>query len=156
GLGLSRRHTPPAPVGTSEFGVDQFVTGTNEMSTVHLRDGSVVRLAPRTRLTVTGREGQRQVTLDGRAYFAVAKDSSSPFRIRTSAGDVTVLGTRFDLEVERDDLRLLVIEGRVALSTPAGERVMTRGEMTRVAGGNALPVTKVPDVNRLVDWVGNF
>jgi transmembrane sensor len=139
------------------FGVDQFVTGTSEMSTVHLRDGSVVRLAPRTRLTVTGPANQREVALDGRAYFAVAKDKGGrPFRIHTSAAEVNVLGTRFDLKAEGDDLQLVVIEGRVALFTPGSDRVVAGGEMTRVAGGNALPVTKVPDAARLVNWVGNF
>jgi len=150
-----RRLLAPAP-RTGTFGADEFVTGATEMSTVQLRDGTVVRLAPRTRLRLIGRGGDREVSLEGRAYFAVARVPGQPFWIRTSAGDVTVLGTRFDLEVQRKDLRLIVIDGQVKLSAPGSERAVRRGEMTRVLDGTALPIVQLPDLRPVVDWVGNF
>ena len=145
-----RGRTLPAPK------VTEFVTGSVEMSTVQLPDGSVVRLAPKTRLRLSGAGDEREVSLEGRAYFAIAKMERRPFRIRTAAGDITVLGTRFDLQAEHRDLRLIVIDGQVALSTSNTETAVGRGEMTRVLDGTPMPVVKLADVGPLVSWIGNF
>jgi transmembrane sensor len=138
------------------FSADELVTGASDISTVTLRDGSVVRLGPSTHLGVSGRGGDREVTLRGRGFFAVAHNPPRPFRILTPAGKVTVIGTRFDLEAAGDSLSLVVLEGRVVLSTPGREVTVRAGEMVRVVDGTTLPVSAVPDAHRLVTWVGNF
>lgn len=136
---------------------DAFITGTSEVATVRLRDGSVVRMAPRSRLQLIGNSASgREVQLDGRAYFAVARRENEPFRIQTGAGLITVLGTRFDLQADDSDMRLAVVEGRVAL-TAGGERSeVGAGEVAGVLAGTTLPPTKVEDVRALIDWVGDF
>jgi transmembrane sensor len=144
----------PAPVAQAQ-GADEFVTGIAETATVGLRDGSVIRLAPSSRLVLSGDMDRREVTLRGRAYLAVAPEAR-PFRIRTDAGTVTVLGTRFDLQSDGEDLRLVVLEGRVTLSAGARQTEVVAGEVARVLGGTLVPPVKIPDVFKLVDWVGNF
>src|SRR5439155_1723150 len=139
-----------------EFGADEFVTGPEDVSTVTLRDGSVVRLGPRTRLTLTGRGSNREVRLEGRAFFAVAHAPERPFRILTSAGTVTALGTRFDLQARVENLDLALLEGRVVLSTPGKEVSLQAGEAARVVDGTPLPVARIPDGDRLIQWAGNF
>jgi len=145
---------PRAPM--LAFGADEFVTGPAETATVSLRDGSVVHLAPGSRLRLASRTAAREVALAGRAYFAVANQPGSPFRIKTTAGDVTVLGTRFALEAESEDLRLVVVEGRVALSARGKETQVAAGEVGRVVKGTTLPVAPAADPRPLVGWVGNF
>lgn len=137
------------------FGVEAFVTGEGETVTLTLRDGSVVRLAPHSRLWVAAADG-RVVTLAGRAYFAVAYREGEPFRVRTDAGEVTVLGTRFDLQAETDELRVVVAEGRVVLSGESGEVEVRGGQMSGVREGEHLAVVSVPDARRLSGWVGDF
>jgi transmembrane sensor len=137
-------------------GADEFVTGSAETATLGLRDGSVIRLGPSSRLLLSGTVDRREVTLKGRAYLAVAPDEARPFRIRTEAGTVTVLGTRFDLQIDGEDLRLVVLEGRVALSAGTRHIEVNAGEMARVLGGTLVPPVKIPDVFKMVDWVGNF
>lgn len=153
-LGISHQ-LAEAPLDLG-FGVDEFVTGATETATVSLRDGTVVRLAPSSRLRIQNERGVRAVALEGRAYFAVAKMEGKPFRIATPAGNVTVLGTRFDLDTESDDLRLIVVEGRVALSTQGHEEEVGAGEVGQVIRGRLLPAMKVPDVRPMVEWVGSF
>ena len=136
-------------------GVDQVVTGVSESATVELLDGTVVRLAPKSRLQVVP-GAERSVSLEGRAYFAVAKRGGALFRIRTAAGEVTVTGTRFDLEAQSRNLRLIVVEGSVILSSRHKRTQVTAGEMARVVGDTPAPVVRVPEVGALVDWVGNF
>lgn len=153
-FGLTR--VAPWPSSRTAFGVDEFVTGTSETVTVGLRDGTVVRLAPKSRLRLLGEGARREVALTGRAYFAVARDEARPFRIRTTAGEVEVLGTRFDLQAENEDLRLVVVEGSVALTARGEDARVVAGEMGRVVKGNPLPVVKVTEPERLVEWVGRF
>jgi len=140
----------------SVFRAEQHITGTESVS-FELPDGTVVRLAPRSRLRLHDTPGMRQVSLEGRAYFAVARNPGLPFRIRTDAGDLTVLGTRFDIEAAHRELRLIVVEGRVALHAIAGDRIeVGAGEMSRVKEGHLLPVLKVPDVGAVISWTGAF
>src|SRR5690606_23926374 len=73
--------TTPAPGGATDVS-----TGPSELATVQLDDGTVVRLAPSTRLHVTPRADVREVRLDGRAHFSVAPDAARPFRVRTRPG----------------------------------------------------------------------
>jgi ferric-dicitrate binding protein FerR (iron transport regulator) len=148
----------PGPWRTTEsdFGTEDFFTGKAERAVIELRDGTVVRLGPESRLTVLAARVQREVTLTGRAFFAVAKDSGRPFTIRTGAGALTVLGTRFDVEARERDLRLIVVEGRVAMASAAGRSEIAAGEMSRVFDGRQLPTVPVKDAAAYVEWVGDF
>jgi len=151
-VGLSVLRHPAVPA----FGADEFVTGPSGVSTVTLRDGSVVRLGPRSRLQVMSHDTRREVRLEGRAFFAVAHAPERPFRIITSAGTVTALGTRFDLSAAGDNLSVALLEGRVVVSTPGRELALEPGQATRVVDGTPLPVGRIPDRDRLLDWAGNF
>jgi ferric-dicitrate binding protein FerR (iron transport regulator) len=154
GFGVAELRRDGAP--DDQYGAQEFVTGADETATVGLRDGSVVRLAPHSRLRISANARHREVSLVGRAYFAVAKQEDHPFRIRTDAGDVTVLGTRFDLAANADDLSLVVVEGKVTVSARGQETVVEAGELSRVVEGTVLPVMRAPDVQALVEWKGNF
>jgi len=138
------------------FGADEFVTGASGVSTVTLRDGTVVRLGPHSRLGLTGLQSDREVQLEGRAFFAVAHAPERPFRILTSAGTVTALGTRFDLQVGGDNLNLALLEGRVVLKTPGKEVALRAGQATRVVQGTTLPVSRIADRDSAMSWVGDF
>lgn len=137
------------------FQPDEFVTE-SEPATVGMSDGTVVRLAPDSRLRVNVREDEREVTLDGRGFFSVAPDSSLPFTVRSGAGTVTVLGTRFDVTVAGEDLRVIVIEGSVRLTVRGSEVVVGTGQLAQVLRGVLVPPLDVPDPASLIGWVGNF
>lgn len=139
-----------------EFGTEEFFTGRAERAVIELRDGTVVRLGPESRLTVLASREQREVTLTGRGFFAVAERRGRPFTIHTAAGTLTVLGTRFDVEAHERDLRLIVVEGRVELESADGRGEIGPGEMSRVLNGKKLPTSSVGDAAQLVDWVGDF
>jgi transmembrane sensor len=140
----------------SVLGVVDVSTGAAEMTTVQLGDGSVVRLAPASRLQVAQSDSAREVTLDGRAFFVVAKMPDKPFVVHTQVGNARVLGTRFELATTTKDLKLVVVEGRVAL-THGAERVEVRGgEQSGVRDQQTLTPTPVANAGQLEQWVGKF
>ena len=126
------------------------------MTTVQLGDGSVVRLAPSSRLRVTASDSAREVTLDGRAFFVVAKMAARPFVVHTTAGNARVLGTRFELSTHDRDLNLVVVEGRVALSSGTGSVEVGAGERSGVRDRQTLAPTPVANADRMEQWVGKF
>jgi len=136
------------------WGATEVVTGATELATVQLGEGSVVRLAPSSRLRVlAGRE--RAVHLDGRAFFAVERMPRHPLLVHTAAGDARVVGTRFELATNAGALELRVLEGEVALST-ARERIqVAAGEESAVRNGALVRPTRAP-TTAVAGWVGTF
>lgn len=149
------RATLPEPTAPT-LGNSEFVTDTAEMATARLDDGSVVRLAPRSRLRVSHAANARDTWLDGEAYFAVTRDESRPFRVRTRAGMVEVLGTRFDLRVEASNLRLVVTEGLVAVATDGDRREVAAGEIATVDSAGTITIATVERPAELLAWTRGF
>jgi transmembrane sensor len=155
GAAVSLRSRPSdAGNGIPGWGATEVVTGATELATVQLGEGSVVRLAPSSRLRVlAGRE--RAVSLEGRAFFAVQRMPQHPLRVHTAAGDARVLGTRFELAATGDALQLRVVEGRVALSTARGHIEVAAGEESAVRNGAVSRPTRAEPVT-VASWVGTF
>ena len=82
-----------------------------------LPDGSVVELNAGADIAVDFSGPTRQVKLlRGEALFAVAKDPARPFVVSAGAVDVTAVGTAFTVRHASDNIRVLVTEGKVAVS----------------------------------------
>jgi transmembrane sensor len=85
---------------------------------VHLPDGSVVTLKEGSTLTYTRVYGAdtREVTLTGEAYFDVAHNPLTPFKVRTGKIVTTVIGTAFNIKVTvGDKITVTVSRGKVAV-----------------------------------------
>jgi transmembrane sensor len=131
-----------------------FATGSTNVSTVHLDDGSVVRLAPNTELRVDA-NGKREAWLKGTAFFAIAKRNGDPFVVHTSAGDARVLGTRFELSSAGSAVRLVVFEGRVALTATGSSEIVEAGQISSAEVGRAPSSPRPADVQRLATWMSD-
>ena len=70
-----------------------------------LQDGTVVWLNSETKMRYPVQfSGQnREVWLEGEAYFKVAKNEKQPFVVKTENMDVRVLGTEFNLKAYADE-----------------------------------------------------
>jgi transmembrane sensor len=145
---------PAAPAFSLQAG--EFVTSATESGTTVLSDGTVVRLAPGSRLRIHGNPGMREVSLEGKAYFAVAAMPMHPFRVRTNAGDVVVLGTRFEVSTAHRDLRIVVVQGRVAIESGGQPVEVSAGEMSLVADGMATTPVRIDDVHELLGWMRRY
>jgi len=133
---------------------ETFVTGVDETATVVLDDQTVVRLASSSRMTIGG---LREVSLQGRAFFAVRSDGGRPFRVSLSTGDVVeVLGTRFDVMSGEEGLQVAVAEGTVRLGSSGRSIDVSTNQVARAESGQAPEVDQVPNVYQVIDWLGAF
>jgi ferric-dicitrate binding protein FerR (iron transport regulator) len=129
-----------------------MVTAAGEMATVRLQDGTVVRLSPESRLRVRSDIGERTVAIEGKAFFAVAHDESTPFTIHSPGGEVQVLGTRLEVSASETEFEVTVIEGHVAVSSGPDKVVLEAGE--RASSGTGLKIER-SEPNALA-WLGSF
>lgn len=96
-----------------------YATDIGERRLVALPDGSRVDLNTQTRLRASISPDGREAWLDqGEAYFDVARDTARPFTVHIGGRTVQVLGTRFSIRRDGDNVRVMVAEGRVRLSGP--------------------------------------
>lgn len=105
---------------------DQWVEVFNNQSKTKLLllpDGSSVRLSPESKIRYPAAfvKSEREVKLNGEAFFEVTKNPESPFKVYTSDVVTTVLGTSFTVKgFDQDkDVRVVVKTGKVTVSANA-------------------------------------
>jgi transmembrane sensor len=99
----------------------EVVTRRGQRAVLDLADGSRVVLAAGSQLRIPDKFGvpatDRDLYLEGEAYFEVRHDATRPFRVITSVGTVQDIGTEFVVTAlpETKGLRVVVAEGSVAI-----------------------------------------
>jgi transmembrane sensor len=134
----------------------ELITAATELSSASLADGSVVRLAPASRLRVEITDTSRTAYLEGRAFFAIEHDASRPFRVFSEAGEVVVRGTRFDLEVRAGDLQLIVVDGSVALVAGGQTVDVAAGQVSRLNASGRLDLQDIAAPYTQLEWMEDF
>lgn len=102
----------------------------------------------------------REVYLEGEAFFDVKKDDGRTFQVITDIVEVTVLGTRFDVKVSKsEEIAEVVLEsGSVQLNEreDTGKGVILRpGEMGRVKQQSGIEVHHV-DLQLYTTWKDKY
>ena len=108
---------------TYYFKPQNYITQFAEIQTLKLYDGSVVTLNANSILSLPSRydwSKNRTVSLKGEAYFVVSKvlDNASKYRkftVETTAGNVEVYGTQFNVYARNERMRVLLDEGNVKI-----------------------------------------
>lgn len=114
------RYTNPSRSDTDLIALLQSssVKSSEGITKVILDDGTLVWLKGASTITYPGafNEGIRSVSLQGEALFEVAKDANRPFVIQCGDLRTTVLGTSFNIRTIDDDIEVIVLTGKVALT----------------------------------------
>lgn len=134
------------------------------ISVITLPDRTKVTLNRYSSLTYPDRfKGEnREVQLQGEAYFEVEKDARHPFIVKAEPVDVQVLGTHFNVEAYPGDaeVKTTLLEGSVAVSVPeTGSRiVLSPGESAVYYRNNrTLQEMDTKENDVVVNWRdGNF
>lgn len=98
-----------------------------QMSQLTLSDGTRVWLNSGTTLRYPEQFGEnsRSVSINGEAYFEVAKMPAKPFTVNTADMKVEVLGTSFNLSAYKEDAATSVtlVKGKVAVQNSDGKTI---------------------------------
>lgn len=93
----------------------------------------------------------RQINLKGEAYFKVQKGST--FDVATSLGNVTVLGTQFNVKERANRFEVTCYEGKVKVTYKQQEKIITKGMSVAFEKGININMPSKP--NTLPEWLQN-
>jgi ferric-dicitrate binding protein FerR (iron transport regulator) len=128
-------------------------TAAAEKTELELPDASSVTLNALSKLTFYKKNWtrQREVTLDGEAFFKVAKGSR--FEVKTSSGTVSVLGTKFNVKNRHDYFEVTCYEGLVEVHSAQEVVRLSPKRMFRVAKGTVTKDHSLKDISP--SWIAN-
>jgi transmembrane sensor len=125
-----------------------YATGTAEIRSVELADGSVVRLAPESAIDVDyGPAGRRVRLREGIALFEVSPDPARPFTVLAAETRTTAVGTVFEVRRGARGDSVAVREGVVEVERSApGEQPLrvAAGERASFASDGTWRRTRLP------------
>lgn len=122
-MGTETRNPDAPPPEQLALQLDQISAGQSietavgERSTFVLEDGSSVELNTATQLRVLFSENAREIILiKGQALFDVAPNTERPFVVFAADRKITALGTEFEVRLDREDVAVTLLEGKVEVA----------------------------------------
>ncbi len=108
----------------STSGITSYQTKVGQKLSVSLPDGSEVILNANSELSYSpdNWDDARTLTLKGEGYFKVMKGKQ--FQVKTTSGNVTVLGTEFTIKELDDFFEVMCFEGSVKVSSLSEEEIL--------------------------------
>lgn len=146
---------PPSPLLLDEHhGRLSAMHGQNLRA--RLPDGSLVTLNTNSVIDFAFTGSTRAVHLiRGQAFFEVAHDSEHAFVVSARDQRITALGTSFDVYVDSDEIKVVLVDGRVAVTSAASpERaahrptVLSPGQELRVGPSGQVRITPVNAITK--------
>ena len=124
---------------------------------ITLADGTKVWLNSKSTLTYASNFGrkERNVELDGEAYFEVTQEQGRPFYVESELLTVKVLGTVFDVKVYEEDTRVYttLVSGSVEVTDRQGEkRKIVPGEQFSLDTKTGQSTVTTVDVEIATAW----
>lgn len=101
---------------------------------------------------------ERIVSLQGEAYFEIAKDPAHPFMVNTERSSVQVLGTHFNISDYPDEQKsdVTLCEGSIRLVVANKEKLMIPGQQASFAAEDeAINMHKI-DTDEVIDWTQGY
>lgn len=113
-----------------------YNTDFGEQLAVNLPDGSEAILNAKSAISFKKRtwNNSREINLEGEAFFKVKKGKK--FVVKTALGDVTVLGTQFNVNLDNDLIEVNCYEGKVKVTASGKEVFLTKGKAFRAIKNN--------------------
>ncbi len=111
-------------------------TGASEMAVLELPDHSMVKLNAGSKIKYKSStwEKKRTVHLEGEAYFQVEKGKK--FTVQSGQGQVTVLGTQFNVKDREGYFEVYCYEGAVKVTVANRQVILKKGKAVKVINGD--------------------
>jgi len=130
-----------------------FHTGTGELRTVVLPDGSRAHLNADTALALNYGGDRRRLTLiSGEALFEVESDPSRPFVVEAAGAEIAARGTAFDIATDRNRTEVTVTEHVVEVTGAGAPQRVEFGRQTAFGPALAAVAPYEVDPERVTAW----
>ena len=137
-----------------------YRTTVGERTTVRLPDGSVATLDTDSAIEVNYSSQERGIRLvRGQALFEVAKHLRAPFRVYAAGRRITAVGTKFNVRIVGNGIRLSLLEGVVRFDEPETSHRDAPQLATYISPGEILESREMQsanvrraDIAREVSW----
>lgn len=145
-----------------KFSLQEVATENSQQATITLSDGTKVRLNCASQLRCPDKFGKnREVFLNGEAYFEVTPNPDKPFIVHTHGSQVKVLGTAFNVKAWQTERRVEVVVSRGVVSFQANKSASQKSviveqnhKSTLIEGGDPeLPTTV--EAEQYLSWLRN-
>ena len=139
---------------------NSYKTDFAQVKNIILPDGSKVTLNANSELKLSvnwGQKGDRQVWLDGEAYFEVEKKPATrqKFIVHTKDIDVEVLGTKFNVSTRHEKAIVSLEEGKIKLSLNGEIKEILKkkynGEVIEMKPGQLVKLDTASGVNLIAE-----
>ncbi len=130
-----------------------ITTAVAQKTTVELPDASSVSLNAESLLAFNKNhwKKERDVELEGEAFFKVAKGSS--FNVKTKSGTVTVYGTQFNVKQRNNYFEVICYEGLVGVTHKSKEIKLKPGDSFLIIDGKT--IAKEKENRATPSWLNN-
>lgn len=130
-----------------------ITTAMAQKTTIELPDASSVSLNAQSLLTFNKNhwKKERDVELEGEAFFKVAKGSS--FNVITKSGTVTVYGTQFNVKQRDNYFEVICYEGLVGVTYKSKETKLKPGDSFLIIDGKT--IAKEKENRSTPSWLNN-
>lgn len=124
-----------------------------QKTTIELPDASSVSLNAKSLLVFNKKDWkqEREVELNGEAFFKVAKGSS--FNVITKSGTVTVYGTQFNVKQRDNYFEVICYEGLVGVTHNSQETKLKPGDRFLIIDGKL--IAKEKENRTTPSWLNN-
>ena len=115
-------------------------TQNSEIAVVELPDNSTVKLNADSQIKFRPSkwDKKRKLQLKGEAFFEVEKGKK--FTVETNQGEVTVLGTKFNVKDREEYFEVYCYEGAVKVNVSNREIILRKGNSVKVIDGTVMGV----------------
>lgn len=149
--GTLRQQIPPSHSGTAML---EHSNPRGKRSKIILPDSSVIYLGPASSVRYPEKFGavNREIALQGDAYFEVKPDQRHPFTVQTGEISTRVLGTSFKIDAFRD-IAVSVTTGKVQVVKKDSELAqLTPGQQVIWNRETGRAVTTQADIDEIKEW----
>jgi ferric-dicitrate binding protein FerR (iron transport regulator) len=141
----------------------ETVSGQNTLTTprggqyrLRLPDGSDIWLNAASSITYptafTG--NRRKVAVTGEVYMEIAKNENMPFEVSVNGVEITVLGTRFNINAYKDEpsITTTLLEGAVKVSKGNNDQLLMPGQQEQLLPNGKIEIVNDIDTASVVAW----
>ncbi|MBS0027580.1 FecR domain-containing protein [Chitinophaga sp. 22321] len=146
--------------GTGEAMYNKMSTPRGGQYRLKLPDGTVVWLNAASSVfypaAFVGKE--RRVTVTGEVYFEVAANANMPFIVKAGEVDITVMGTRFNVNAYEQEavIKTTLVDGAVSVASTSTKYILKPGQQAQVKPNGSLAVMSNIDTEEIIAWKNGF